>query len=115
MAKGNAVQAALNRANPEQKARNEQVINQARATLGDAKMKHVEGHVSPLAPRGRPRPVGLDKIEPSPETRANIESISRAQGNKALYGNAVDKAMSRQAPANDNQTQKAEKQQGNER
>jgi len=116
----NAVEKALNRANPEQKARNEEVIREAKQDIklvagkdvapqsNEQKIAEARQNIpidtmkdtnsvshQTTPPTTQPKPYGLD-MKPNPETQANIESISRAQGNKDMTQNAVDRAKERQ-------------------
>ena len=114
---GNAVQKALDRANTEQKAKNEEVIKEARQNIKLVSNKEPQSKEQAFAearqnipsdtmkdtntishqntpPTTQPKVYGLDK-KLDQQTQANIEGISRAQGNKEMSQNAVDKAKAR--------------------
>jgi hypothetical protein len=118
----NAIEAALNRASPEQQARNQQVIEEARRniqlvsdrtpeqvaaqqaqTIEEAKqnipfdtMKDVDEVSSPLPTPTRNINYDSKVINLHPDTIENIEGIEQGGGNNYLNENAVDRAQARQ-------------------
>ena len=120
----NAVEEALNRANPEQRAKAQQVIEEARRNIKlvsmrddippseiaaeqkqiieEAKrnipfetMQEVD-EISPPLPTPSTKEVNPKVVQLHPDTIENIEAIERSGGNNYLRENAVDRAMDRQ-------------------
>lgn len=118
----NAIEAALNRASPEQQSRNQQIIEEARRNIQlvsdrtpeqvaaeqakimeEAKqnipfetMKDVNEVSSPLPTPTRNTNYDSKVINLHPDMQENIEGIERGGGNNYLNENAVDRALERQ-------------------
>jgi len=93
----NAVEEALKRASPEQKEKNEQVIQSAKEKLPDVNMKEVDSispqNVPNTNAKANPSSVANKQLDEA--TKDNVTSIQRGEGNNYLNQNAVDKALER--------------------
>ena len=93
----NAVQEALDRGTQEQKEQTQREIADARQKLSHLEMKDANTIGGPIAPLAAPNPTDLDKVQLTPETQANIYSISQAQNYRSPNQNAMNEALSRQS------------------
>lgn len=137
----NAIEAALNRASPEQQARNQQVIEEARSNIQlvsdrtpeqlaaeqaqvikEARqnipfetMQDVDEISSPLPTPNANATYSSKVVSLNPEMHEKIESIEQGGGNNYLSGNAVDRAVERQDQISKDQAQYDREKQDRER
>ncbi len=137
----NAIEAALARADEQQRIRNEQVIAEARRNIqlvSDRTPEQVATEQSKIIEEARqnipietmqhvdeissPLPTPNDKanytskvVSLNPDMHAKIESIEQGGGNNYLNENAVDRAVARQAQLSQEQAQYDREKQERER
>lgn len=87
---------AFRRLSPQQKAIVEKEVEDVGKTLNKLNMKEVEEPSAPPPPKNLDRdPDGLGRVDITPETKENIEAITRTQGNREMQENAMDRALAR--------------------
>jgi hypothetical protein len=87
---------AFRRLSPQQKAIVEKEVEDSGKALNKLNMKEVDEVSAPIPPKNpEPTPEGVNRVDISEETKANIEAITRTQGNRELQENAMDKALAR--------------------